>query len=132
VIIDSITLFDNPYQFTGRQYDSETGLHYYRARYYNAEIGRFLQPDPIGYNDGMNMYAYVGNNPISFTDPFGLLSTETRRAILNQYAYTLKGLVKIGKIDDVEALARLADMTAEFQVVSRIFRTFIYGSLHQV
>jgi len=72
VIIDSITLFDNPYQFTGRQYDSETGLYYYRARYYNVEIGRFIQPDPIGYNDGMNMYVYVGNNPVVYTDPMGL------------------------------------------------------------
>jgi RHS repeat-associated protein len=61
-----------PYQFTGRQYDSETGLYYYRARYYNAEIGRFLQPDPIGYYDGMNLYTYAGNNPVVYTDPMGL------------------------------------------------------------
>jgi RHS repeat-associated protein len=59
--------------FTGREYDKETGLYYYRARYYNPQIGRFLQTDPIGYGDGMNWYAYCGNNPIVWADPAGLL-----------------------------------------------------------
>jgi len=62
----------NPYMFTGRRFDYETGLYYYRARYYNPYIGRFLQTDPIGYSAGMNLYAYCGNNPLSFVDPLGL------------------------------------------------------------
>ncbi len=62
----------NPYRFTGRRWDDETELYYYRARYYKPDLGRFLQPDPIGYTDGMNMYAYVGNNPLGFVDPYGL------------------------------------------------------------
>ncbi|NIP27199.1 MAG: hypothetical protein GWN67_28365, partial [Phycisphaerae bacterium] len=45
----------NPYKFTGRRYDSEAGLYYYRARYYHPAIGRFLQADPIGYEAGMNL-----------------------------------------------------------------------------
>jgi RHS repeat-associated protein len=55
----------NPYMFTGRRFDYETGLYYYRARYYNPYIGRFLQTDPIGYKNGINWHAYRGNNPPS-------------------------------------------------------------------
>jgi RHS repeat-associated protein len=61
----------NPYLFTARRFDPEAGLYYYRARYYAYDIGRFLQPDPIGYDDGMNMYAYVENNPVNWYDPYG-------------------------------------------------------------
>jgi len=61
---DTKSAYDNPYQFTGRRWDDETSLYYYRTRMYDPVIGRFLQPDPIGYDDGMNMYAYVGNNPV--------------------------------------------------------------------
>jgi len=58
--------------FTGREYDKETGLYYYRARYYNPQIGRFLQTDPVGYGAGMNLYRYCANNPVGYVDPLGL------------------------------------------------------------
>jgi len=61
----------NPYMFTGRRFDIETGLYYYRARYYNPHIGRFMQTDPIGYGAGINWYLYCGNNPVGFVDPSG-------------------------------------------------------------
>jgi len=64
----------NPYMFTGRRFDIETGLYYYRARYYNPYIGRFLQTDPVGYGAGINWYAYCGNNPLNWVDPSGLVS----------------------------------------------------------
>jgi RHS repeat-associated protein len=62
----------NRLMFTAREFDKETGLYYYRARYYNAEIGRFLQPDPVRYDAGMNLYRYCQNNATNFTDPYGL------------------------------------------------------------
>ncbi|NLZ07174.1 MAG: hypothetical protein GXY19_18560 [Phycisphaerae bacterium] len=61
----------NRFLFTGREFDTETGLYYYRARYYNPTLGRFLQTDPIGYGDGINWYRYCRNNPACCTDPSG-------------------------------------------------------------
>jgi RHS repeat-associated protein len=58
--------------FTGREWDEETGLYYYRARYYDPQIGRFISEDPIGFQAGVNFFSYVLNNPTNFTDPFGL------------------------------------------------------------
>ncbi|MEJ2696165.1 MAG: RHS repeat-associated core domain-containing protein [Candidatus Sulfobium sp.] len=64
---------DNPFQYTGRENDG-TGLYYYRARYYSAELQRFISEDPIGIFGGINSYSYTANSPINLTDPSGLLS----------------------------------------------------------
>jgi RHS repeat-associated protein len=70
----------NRYLFTGRQLDEEDGLYFYRARYYDAAKGRFLQRDPLGYFDGMNLYAYVRDNPVNRADPSGLGPLEDCKA----------------------------------------------------
>ena len=68
----SANYLENPYAFTGRELDPETGLYFYRARYYDPGTGRFLSEDPIGVNGGdANFYRYVGNNSLNFTDPEG-------------------------------------------------------------
>lgn len=55
----------------GREYEAGVGLYYYRARFYSPELGRFLQRDPIGMSDDVNLYAYVKNNPVRYVDPSG-------------------------------------------------------------
>jgi RHS repeat-associated protein len=65
----------NPFQYTGREFDSETGLYYYRARYYDPTIGRFISEDPVSFFGGHNFYHYAGNEPTLFIDPSGLAKT---------------------------------------------------------
>lgn len=69
------------YGFTGREPDLSTGYTYYRARYYDSALGRFLSRDPIGLQGGLNVYAYVDNNPVNNTDPDGLYARNITNAI---------------------------------------------------
>jgi RHS repeat-associated protein len=61
-----------PFQFTGRENDSATGLYYYRARYYSARLGRFISEDPLGISAGANVYEYAHDDPVKLRDPSGL------------------------------------------------------------
>lgn len=62
----------NPFQYTGREFDLETGIYEYRARYYDQNVGRFISEDPIAFRGGVNFYRYVLNNPAINVDPPGL------------------------------------------------------------
>jgi len=64
------------FQYTGQIAISEVGLYYYKARFYAPNLGRFLQTDPLGYADGLNLYAYVQGDPINLTDPMGLTAID--------------------------------------------------------
>jgi len=63
------------YLCTGREYDAETGLYYYRARYYHPELGRFIGRDPIEYEGGSNLYEFVNDSPLTTVDPYGTQAT---------------------------------------------------------
>src|SRR4030042_5549640 len=69
--VASIQTVDNPFRFPGQHYDRETGLHYNYFRYYNSQTGRYIIPDPIGLEGGINMFVYT-NNPVNYIDPYGL------------------------------------------------------------
>lgn len=70
----------NPTQYTGREYDSATGLYYYRARYYSPSHARFASEDPLKPNDGWSLYVYGDDAPIDNSDPSGLFTTTRQRA----------------------------------------------------
>jgi RHS repeat-associated protein len=61
----------NPFRYTGREFDAETGIYYYRARYYDQGVGRFLNEDPIEFGGGINFYPYALNSPVNLRDPRG-------------------------------------------------------------
>ncbi len=73
--------FSFPWGFASKRYDPESGLIYFGKRYYAPSLGRWITPDPQGFQDGPNLYAYVHNNPLHYFDPYGLLAksfAETR------------------------------------------------------
>jgi len=80
------------YKYTDQEFDSTTGLYYYKARYYDPVLGRFVQPDaivPVMSNpQGWNRYAYVRNNPLRYVDPSGYQElTETELELTGSYGY---------------------------------------------
>jgi len=68
---------EQPFKYVGQLgvQAEDNGLYYMRARYYDAQIGRFISEDPIGFAGGINLYAYVGGNPVMLVDPSGLEAT---------------------------------------------------------
>jgi RHS repeat-associated protein len=106
----------NPWLYTGREFDPESGLYHYRARAYDPKAGRFLQRDPAGYVDGLGLYGYASDCPSSRLDPLGLdddAGAATRA--LKSAAQALKRADEATRAGDIEG-ARLWNAWAEFRV----------------
>jgi RHS repeat-associated protein len=111
----------NRFLFTGREFDSETGLYYYRARYYNPYIGRFLQTDPAG--QGMNAYAYCRNDPIVWADPSGCCACGTCHVEEVRHTYDFTFPVECLGLDPDLALYFMCTPTVASQLINRFFGT---------
>lgn len=74
----------NPFRYTGREVDQETGIYYYRARYYDPQTGRFNSEDPLRWANGPAFYLYVMNSPVVLTDPLGLFPCMDTLAFANE------------------------------------------------
>jgi RHS repeat-associated protein len=72
VRMKQVGTFEQPYQFSTKPYDPQTGLSNFGFRYYNAGLGKWLTRDPLGEKGGINLYGFVGGNPVNFVDPLGL------------------------------------------------------------
>ena len=83
------------FRYTGQQYLGGLNLYYYKARFYSPALGRFLQTDPIGTADDLNLYAYVGNNPVNFSDPTGLIAAEAQM-LVGKVGATSEGQFALG------------------------------------
>jgi len=70
--VDTASTMEVNVRFPGQYFDSETGLHYNYFRYYDPSTGRYITSDPIGLLGGVNIYLYVGGNPLMYVDPLGL------------------------------------------------------------
>jgi RHS repeat-associated protein len=90
----------NPFRYTGREFDSDTGLYYYRARYYGPTAGRFLSEDPVRFKGGPNFYSYVSNSPVVRRDPSGLFPTKLHYDMTYQLA-----LATFGNADQAKEVA---------------------------
>lgn len=100
---ESPSLTGTIFGFTGQRFDAETGLYHFKARYYDPVTGRFLQPDPIGYGDGLNLYRYARNSPHRYNDPSGNESDEVKEGSegIDDFSQTLQ---TVSEISDYAAM----------------------------
>lgn len=86
------------YGYTGREWDADANLYYYRNRWYDPQSGRFISEDPIGLDGGINLYAYVENDPVNLSDPSGLCPPELSPRCLALIKKMLKPLTELERL----------------------------------
>ncbi len=118
----------NPFRYCGEYQDSESGLIYLRNRYYDPTVSRFINEDPI--KDGTNWYAYCGNNPIAFVDPWGLeMETDYEEFYLQGYKAEYYRLVELGDAwRDTKDEAYRQELHAEAELLRALTRVHISNS----
>ncbi|TQE94365.1 MAG: RHS repeat-associated core domain-containing protein, partial [Spiribacter salinus] len=111
-LVENVSTVGNPYRFTGRRVDDETGLQFNRVRYFSNEAGRFLSRDPYGYIDGLSLYRgyYVPN----YRDPFGLYSCEDICAEIGRTKGGIEVLKKIREQEEYTELGEIDDALEEY------------------
>jgi RHS repeat-associated protein len=123
------SLFGNRFLFTGREHLSEAGLYDYRNRVYSAELGRFLQTDPIRFSAGDgNLYRYVGNDAVNLWDPWGLCSETSDSEKFNDFRQILDALLSAGPLAAWDAQPFIGDTTGAWAVNAGQQATRDYGN----
>ena len=105
--------------FQGREYDEETNLYYYRARYYDPIMGRFLQTDPMGYKDSMNLYQAFGMNPVNFMDPLGeriYFTGKDKESDFQAFKNIFKNIIKKEYKDIIDQILTLKEQNGQVYV----------------
>lgn len=114
----------SPFLFHGQYFDYDTGLIYARARFYDPYSGMFLEPDPLGYEDSVNLYAAMDNNPVGSRDPTGLSSYQIK-GIENLFADAVEATTRISRktttiVEEGRVIAREGEaITREGQTIAR-------------
>lgn len=100
---------ENNYLFTGREFDPESFLYNLKSRHYHPQLGRFVQRDPLGFDEGLNLYQYVESNPTSWIDPEGLSSEYGCKRTVTRKEFSLKKIKDVTKRFGLREIAVLVD-----------------------
>jgi len=122
---------NQPYGYTGREHDRETGLRYYRARYYDGEVGRFISIDPISFLGGdVNLYGYVWESPTNWTDSSGLWGDDVHSGIGNSNYGTYTWARQAGLSESLAQRVAVGNVSVDIVLWSSPFPPFSNQSRH--